>query len=43
MKVNKITELQIEIIINRNLYKKGIIDEQTFSIVNEILLKKLNK
>ena len=41
MNINKITEVQIKIIINTSLYKKKIIDEQTFSLVNEMLLKKL--
>lgn len=39
MDINKITELQLQIIINNNLYKKNIIDENTFSKVNERLLK----
>ncbi len=34
--------LKIKIIINQNLYKKDCIDEDTFSKVNDILLKKLN-
>lgn len=33
--------LQIKIIINQNLYKKKCIDEDTFSKVNDILLKKI--
>lgn len=41
MNVNKITEIQMQIIINANLYKKSIIDENTFSKVNEKLLKML--
>ena len=41
MNISKITEVQIKIIINTSLYKKKIIDEQTFSLVNEMLLKKL--
>lgn len=41
MKINKITDVQIKIIINTSLYKKSIIDEETFSIVNELLLNKL--
>lgn len=41
MDMNKITEVQIQIIINTNLYKRNIIDENTFSKVNERLLKKL--
>lgn len=39
MKLNTITEVQIQIIINNNLYKKNIIDENTFSKTNEKLLK----
>ena len=41
MKVSEITEVQLQLIINNNLYKKKIIDEYTFSKVNEKLLKKL--
>jgi len=41
MKINKITEVQMQIIINTNLYKKSIIDESTFSKVNDKLLKML--
>ena len=37
---NYLFYLNIEIIINQNLYKKNIIDEKTFLYVNEILLKK---
>lgn len=39
MKLNSIAELQLQIIINNNLYKKRIIDENTFSKANERLLK----
>lgn len=39
MKLNTITELQLQLIINKNLYKKNIIDENTFSKANERLLK----
>ena len=39
MKLNTITELQLELIINKNLYKKNVIDKNTFSKVNERLLK----
>lgn len=38
MKLDRITELQLQLIINNNLYKKNIIDENTFSKVNEKLL-----
>ena len=41
MNVNKITEVQMQIIINTNLYKKIYIDEETFTKVNERLLKSL--
>lgn len=39
MKLNTLTELQFQLIINHNLYKKNIIDENTFSKANEKLLK----
>ena len=39
MKLNAITALQLQLIINNNLYKKNIIDENTFSKANERLLK----
>ncbi len=38
---NKTMELKIKMIINNSLYKKNIIDEQTYYIVNDKLLKKL--
>ena len=38
MKLDRITELQLQLIINNNLYKKNIIDENTLSKVNEKLL-----
>ena len=41
MSINKITELQVQIIINNNLYRKKLIDENTFSKVNDKLLKNL--
>lgn len=41
MNINKITEVKFKIIINNNLYKKKIIDENTFSKANERLLKLL--
>ena len=43
MKLNTITELQLQLIINNNLYKKNIIDENTFSKANERLLKMIKK
>lgn len=43
MNINRIFEVQMKIIINENLYKKEIIDEYTFSKVNDILLKELTK
>ena len=39
MKLDRITELQLQLIINNNLYKKNIINENTFSKVNEKLLE----
>lgn len=39
--MNKITEVQLQIIINKNLYEKNVIDEVTFSQANEKLLKML--
>lgn len=41
MNISKITEVQLQIIINNNLYKKKIIDEDTFSKANEKLLRLL--
>ena len=41
MDINKITEVQLQIIINNSLYKKNVIDESTFSKANEKLLKML--
>lgn len=41
MNINQITKVQIQIIINNNLYKKNIIDENTFSKANEMLLRTL--
>ncbi len=43
MNIDKITEIKIKIIINNNLYKRKIIDEETFSYVNEKLLISLKK
>lgn len=43
MNINKIFEVQMKIIINESLYKKEIIDEYTFSKVNDILLKELTR
>jgi len=37
----EILDINIEIIINRNLFKKNIIDENTYCKANEKLLKKL--
>ena len=33
--------INIEIIINRKLYERKVIDEDTFTIVNDVLLRKL--
>lgn len=41
MEISKNFEVLIKISINNSLYKKNIIDEQTFSIANEKLLKLL--
>ena len=41
MNFSMITEVQLQIIINNNLYKKNVIDESTFSKANEKLLKML--
>lgn len=39
MKLNTITELQLQLIINNNLFKRNIIDKNTFSKANERLLR----
>ena len=39
MKLSTITELQLQLIINNNLYKRNVIDENTFTKANEKLLK----
>ena len=41
MNINKITEVQMKIIINTSLYKKKVIDEHTFSAVNDVFFKTL--
>lgn len=41
MDISKVTKVQMQLIINNNLYKKNIIDENTFSKANEKLLKAL--
>ena len=38
MNLEKITEVQMQIIINESLYKKAYINEETYSIVNSKLL-----
>ena len=43
MNINTITELQLQIIINNNLYKRNVIDEDTFTKANEKLLKMIRK
>lgn len=40
---NKIFKLNIEIIINKNLYEKNIIDEVTFIKTQKILLGRLKE
>ncbi len=39
MRINTVTELQIQLIINNNLYKRKVIDDITYTKVNEKLLK----
>ena len=39
MNINKLIEIKYKIIINNNLFKKNIIDENTYSRVNTKLLK----
>ena len=41
MILNKKSEIQLQIVINNNLFKKGIIDEDTYLLVNDKLLKLL--
>lgn len=41
MKINKVFEIQLKLIVNMRLFKRNIIDEYTFSKVNDKLLKKL--
>ena len=43
MITNKNFETQIKIIINYNLYKKNIISENTYSEINNKLLKELRR
>ena len=43
MENNKILETKIKIIINNDLYKRKIIDEETYSKANEKLLLLLKK
>lgn len=40
---NEIFNINVQIIINRSLFKKGIIDNETYIIVNEKLLKHLKE
>ncbi len=40
--MNKITELQIQILINNILYKKNIIDEYTYRKINNKLLRMID-
>lgn len=42
MKINNITEVELQIIINNTLYKNKIIDEYTYIKTDEQLLKRLN-
>ena len=41
MILNKKSKIQLQIVINNNLFKKGIIDEDTYLMVNDKLLKLL--
>lgn len=43
MKLSNIANIQLQIMINNNLFQKNIIDEVTHSIVNDKLLKMTNK
>ena len=39
--MNERFKLELELIINNNLFKKNIIDENTFSSINDKILNKL--
>lgn len=39
MDISKITEVQLQIMINDSLFKRNVIDENTYSKANERLLK----
>ena len=39
---NKMFEIRVQLMINESLYKKTIIDEETYIIVKEKLIKELN-
>ena len=39
---DKLTELQIEILINQSLFEKKLIDENTYLKVNDQLLKSIH-
>ena len=41
MDISNITKIKIEIIINKSLFNKNIIDEETYSKVNEKLIRLL--
>lgn len=41
MNISKITEVQLQIIINNSLFKRNIIDENTYSKANTKLLQKI--
>ena len=43
MKTSKIFEVQLEIIINMKLYEKHVINEVTFTKVNNKLINQLKK
>lgn len=42
MKLSNTTKILLQIMVNNNLFQKDIIDENTYSIVNDILLKMVN-
>lgn len=41
--MDKIFITELKIIINKNLYQKKMIDENTFRIANDLLLQELKK
>ncbi len=43
MKLPRITELEVELIINKRLYEKKIIDYKMYQLVNNFILNKINR